>query len=102
MDEDFTYLLQFLKLVESNKYNTEDVDFMLGVVLNMSEDKLEGYIDRTSVESVGNDLIFYINSLMFMIKFYECEESYEQCQLLKEKLNKLKIKTDKNESIKND
>ena len=92
MDEDFTYFLQFRKLVESNNHSVDDVDFMLGNILEMDEMGFAEASNRTSVDSIGNDLIFYMKNIMFMIRFYEDREEYEQCQLLKEKLNKVKIK----------
>lgn len=87
MKDNFLFILQSAKLIKSGNYNYKDIEFINKLVLSIDNKILNDYNKSTSLIILGNDLDFYISVLNFLIKHYENIEDYENCQILKNKLD---------------
>jgi hypothetical protein len=105
MEENFLFLLQTAKTIKSGNYDDDDVEFLNELALTIDNFILIDYNNTVTIKSLGNDLDFFIGVIRFLIKYYEREENYENCFLLKQKLDEsINIKENKitnHEHIKN-
>lgn len=88
MDDTFSFLLQTARLINTNRATESDFNFVTELLLSFDDDLILKYKSTTSVSKIGNDYSFYLKLCNFLINYFEENEEYEKCEIIKQKIMK--------------
>jgi hypothetical protein len=86
MDETFSFLVHSVRLINTNKANEDDLNFLFELLLSIEDDIILKFSTNISIPKLGYDYKLFYSISNFLLKHYEENEEYEKCSLLVEKL----------------